>query len=192
VRAGDLIVSEHENKSYVIEQVVDDHTLVLKSPFAGQTTGEALTGGVALDEGYEMYTILSQDVLIAGGEVTYEPTEVFRFNPSGQWPTADPGDYVFVAGQPLDPPDDATGGLGRYGHDLVSLGDLRLLVIGGRDRTSGEHTSLNGTPTTFADDPWSAVALDPAVPLEFPRAFRVPNGMVIVVHQYSAQAYLRQ
>jgi len=185
VRAGDLIIGENQYVPYVVQAVVDDNHLTLSAAYTGTTTGNLLTARTLPGEGFEYYMILSQDSVIAGGEVAHEPTEVFRFSPTGTWPGGVPADYAFVAGQPL------TALQGRYGHDLVSLGDMRLLAVGGRNRTYGEYTVDPGNSWDFTNDTWSTANLDSEI-WDFPRAFRVPNNMIIVISQHSAQAFLHE
>ena len=173
VRAGDLVVSENQNVPYTVSAVAFNAAAVpprweitLTSNYTGQSTTTVLTGGISA-QGFEYYTILSQDVYIAGGVVADVRTEVFLLATG-----------VFSPGINLNQ--------GRFGHALVSTGNLGMAIVGGRNPTTVEFT--DAADTIFANDAWTSLPLDFG-PLDFPKAFRVQNNMIITINQHSAQAY---
>jgi hypothetical protein len=193
VQPGDVILSISQGLPYVIDSAAETQLTIANHPdfahdntgYSGSSTAELLTGDTGAD-GFEEFVILSQDVYIAGGEVTSTATEVFDFDPgSDEWPAATPVDFAFAVGQSM--------GEGRNGQTLEALSDFRLLLGGSRNLVNGRVTSLAGTASDFTDDTWAGVPLDPAnESIDFPFSFRLRNKSIVIVHEHSARAFFTE
>jgi hypothetical protein len=184
VRRGDMIVNLSDNVPYVISSIDADGELTLTASYTGASTVDTLTGGQS-PVGFEDYVIISQDGYVLGGEVRDTSTEVFRFDRGGVWPGSNPTDFGFeFAPSPIN--------AGRYGHTLVPLADLNLLVGGGEFLLSGEVSTLGATPTDFAGITWELRNLDSLDSWAFHSAYRVQNKMVILVSGHAAQAFFAE
>jgi hypothetical protein len=196
IKRGDIIMALSGNVPYLIDTVAANSIELADnqnfsyddSGYAGTSTDFNLTGGLAPNQGFEPYIIISQDVYIAGGEVSDSTTEVFDLDDGNdEWAggvfTSAPADYLFTSGVSLND--------GRYGHTLTGLADMTLLVTGGRWLTDGEYSSAGADPDDFHDDTWTASSLD-TWEWKFHTSFLVPNNMVIIVNGHSAQAFFTE
>ncbi|MFC1582024.1 kelch repeat-containing protein [Planctomycetota bacterium] len=97
VKIGDIIICLADRIPYMIAAIGGDQTLTLgdipgasydDSGYSGVSTTEKLVGATlipTMDQGFEDYAIISQDVYIAGGEVTETSTDVYAFGDSDIW-----------------------------------------------------------------------------------------------------------
>ncbi len=202
IKPGDIIMSIADNTPYLIGIVAANQITLADNPYftyddsgyAGTSTADRFAGGNEAGVGFEDYIIISQDVYITGGDVLNTVTEVFDFDQgNNDWIN---GNFAAaVMENELDGSSFSAGATlndGRYGHVMTPLADMSFLVTGGELFVTGEYLDTNGTPGNLADDTWVSSNLDSALEHKFNTAFRVSNGMVLVVRRHAAQVFFAE